>query len=670
MNFDDREWLLTNKMGSFAMGSLDRVLRRKYHGLWISRALKTQNPMHLLLDTLEHLTLNNKRNALANYNFGHGTGSDAIALIQKCKLDVSQPDSVQWLYQFNSENQLKRTLHIHDVNPISMSPSESIELKYEWSGNNTIRLELEPLFTLRNVHDTTFENIALNGTIKPINDSTYSFNPYDDLAYLHIHIDKKHEFQRMGEWYKNFVYSEELSRGYPTSEDAFAPAKYVIHLSPGETCRLIISLINSIPLLNTLLVQKENYDFKHQHAVQLPGADEEKTDFKSDLKKSLQVFCYQHDREFVSIIAGYPWFSSWARDTMISLPGISLAQDNPMVCLNTLLNWAPLIENSLFGTHQIDNSKKSHERDLNSTGFDSPFLWGRALRFLVTQHPKHLQVENSSVTHKLLEILDRWIYLFFQQKNEQASITDLGFFTKALDSNKNKAASWMDAICNGVAVTPRHGYAIDINILFFECISFLLDYHKKMKIAHTQLYQSYLKSVLPKWKDLFWNEDRGFICDGFDGVNLDKALRPNQLWALASPLDLFTPTQAQRTLTRIIEELLTPVGLRTLSPLDSRYQGVYFGDQTTRDRSYHQGTVWPWLLGTFTEATIKHLGSAQTKEILHPVFKTLENHFYNEACIGQISEIFDGNSPHHPRGAPAQAWSSAELLRSLWLLER
>ncbi|OFZ13878.1 MAG: hypothetical protein A2X86_20370 [Bdellovibrionales bacterium GWA2_49_15] len=636
------------------MGSWDRVPRRKYHGQWISRALGRANPEHLLLDILErHLVSEGQEEPLVDFDFGHGPGNSGVSLLQSFT-DRPHP---RWIYLLNNgKSELTRTFRF-----FTDKGCEGIEFEYELSPKSSpVVLSLEPLFTIRNVHALAQENLALDGTIEKIGRPkkgqamSYSFKPYEDLGTFNLTLSCDHGMELLGNWYRNFFYVEEEERGYPAKEDCFCPARFQVKMAPETKFSLRFLLVEEKEKSNSNDIRK------HGSASPQPLSGEH-SDFFHALSQSLNSYVYQDfkHRQFEGVIAGYPWFSAWARDTFISLPGISLSWNDPKRAMQLLQSWAPNVERQLF-------EKKSEAAilDLNCSGLDSPLLWGAALRFLLEEHPVKTP-KSSPLARELVATLERWILLFFQGECPLVEITDFGFFCK----RGSYATSWMDARVDGVPVTPRHGYPIDINALFFENMDFLLRNHTQLKAGAARLFKNYLEKVCGTYAANLWVAERSFIGDGHDGLNLDGSLRPNQLWALRSKFEMFSREQSLASMKRITEELLTPLGLRTLSPEDSRYKGQYRGDQATRDHAYHQGTVWPWPIGIYTEAALKYWEVSKVKATLAPVFAALEKHFYEEGCIGQISEIFDGNQPYTLRGAPAQAWSVAETLRALWLIE-
>jgi predicted glycogen debranching enzyme len=218
-------------------------------------------------------------------------------------------------------------------------------------------------------------------------------------------------------------------------------------------------------------------------------------------------------------------------------------------------------------------------------------------------------------------------------------------------------------LVDGSAVTPRQGYAVDLNALWLSGLGVALRWAKKLRPEFVQTWSETAKKLSDHFEEKFWLQDQGFLTDTHDGQHPDGQLRPNQLWALALPGIPIERDRKKRALAAVREKLLTPVGLRTLSPDDPAYQPFYRGTQLERDRAYHQGTVWPWLLGIYADAVQAIDGPDATKEEMMPVLAALCAHLRMEGCIGQIGEVFDGDAPHLPGGTPAQAWSVSEVLR-------
>jgi predicted glycogen debranching enzyme len=696
-----REYLAIGPHGSFALGCWDRVPRRKYHGLWISRALGGASPEHFLLDVLERARIGHDSAApfapLVNYDFGQGPGAEGRSLIISFR-DTPTPC---WTYDLS---RLEASAPLPSSAPLKASARsgpqraaagpghasltrsfrflaegevpqalEGIEVRYAWQGSRQpLELSLEPLFSIRDVHALTQENLALDGTIAAVKGQAaanaaprvFSFQPYADMPSLQIVAEGEMREEIEGAWYRNFFYEEEERRGYPATEDCFCPIQFFATIPPESEIALRFFLPREekkakAPAAKAkALASPPRAKATAAKGKKARSGNAAPDPFFQDLARALGAFVYADVRNpnFESVIAGFPWFSSWARDTFISLPGLSLAWGETDRALRVLKSWAEPIEEQIFRGRSPDG--------LNATGLDSPLLWAAALQFLVERHPD-AAAPDEALPRELMETLERWIVRLFQGEGRLLSVTDFGLFC----APGNYATSWMDAIVDGAPVTPRHGYPIEINSLFLDALDFLLRRRARLKAGTIRLFRDYLEMARPRFAESFWVQERKFIGDRHDGRELDAALRPNQLWAIAANFEIFSRAQCEASLQRATEELLTPFGLRTLSPLDSRYAGTYTGTQAQRDRAYHQGTVWPWLIGKYADAALKTWGPKRAKEALGPTLDALKTHFYEGPCPGQVSEIFDGDFPHAARGAPAQAWSAAEILRTIWLLE-
>jgi len=230
--------------------------------------------------------------------------------------------------------------------------------------------------------------------------------------------------------------------------------------------------------------------------------------------------------------------------------------------------------------------------------------------------------------------------------------------------------TWMDAKYDGLAITARYGKAVEVNALWYNALQMLARFYAKRNAEQAKLYKSMADKVATNFRKLFWNERSGYLNDCIlpDG-SVDATLRPNQIFAVSLSFSPLSIHQQSSVVNVVQKDLLTPFGLRTLSPQDNRYRGIYTGPQQQRDQAYHQGTVWPYLIGPFVQAYLKVNGfSRKSKKKAAEFIKPLMQHLTRDGCLGQISEIFDGDYPHKPRGCFAQAWSVAELIRAYLLI--
>lgn len=628
------EWLQTNARGSFALGSTDRVPRRKYHSLFTQRGIQDSEPINWIsevIETFESVQISAFQEKLQPQSAE--PPPDQIQLIDVPMGHSSAPSKPKylasfsaypvptWVYKFDS---LKLTRQLE------LLPShEGVQISYtlEWDPQKNaaaeIEMSLRPLLLARPWHQLHCANLFLDGSMTYLGHNKWGYKPYPNLPRLEWEVlGTSAVFQADPQWYKNIKYSEEQARGYENSEDAFVPGTLKIKLKNGVAAQLRFST---------------EFFYETQ-----PSTHQKNDSFKNQLEESAKSYRIQLNNKLPAVVAGYPWFEVWARDTMIALPGLVIPSQNWRWASDLLPSWGQVL------TH----GKKIS--GLNETGIDSPLLFVRALRLIAEKAPV---AERKKILGESLPFAKEIVHQFFESQVPRVKVTPLGLWVEP----SNRPSGWMDAVIDGCGVTPRNGYAIDLCVLFLEAVNFLCQEGLTAPIAWAQWQEKALHS----FRDVFWLKDKGYFADTSDGKIQDSSLRPNQLWAVASKLPLADLESREAALSKINQKLWTPVGLRTLSPDSSRYRGRYHGDQRTRDQSYHQGTVWPWLLGIYADAVAESRGAFSVPAALGPNLVRMRKHFLEEACLYHISEIFEGDFPHPPKGAPAQAWSLSELLRIL-----
>ena len=333
---------------------------------------------------------------------------------------------------------------------------------------------------------------------------------------------------------------------------------------------------------------------------------------------------------------------------MIALPGLCLARNEVDKALAILESLAARLVNGL-----VPNIPQSGDVPPNAESIDASLLFIRATA-LTAKRTRSRRI--TALQEVCLDLIER----IGEGADPRVHVDAQGFL---FVDRGPWALTWMDALVDGWPVTPRQGYAVDLNALWLSGLTTTLRWAKKLRPAFSEKWGETAKKLSDHFEEKFWLQDQGFLTDTHDGNRPDRQLRPNQLWALSLPGVPVDKAHKKQALAAVREKLLTPVGLRTLSPDDPGYQPFYRGGQSERDRAYHQGTVWPWLLGLYADAVEAIEGPQAAAEEMIPVLAALSAHVRTEGCIGQISEVFDGDAPHRPGGAPAQAWSVAEVLR-------
>jgi predicted glycogen debranching enzyme len=489
----------------------------------------------------------------------------------------------------------------------------------------------EPLLAFRNAHQLTCQNPYINTSYKSVrngieyclydNYTPLSFQSNEHISYLHAPV-----------WFHNFEYEEELKRGYDGHEDLINPGKISVKVANKE----IYLSIGTKPML----------------PGKIPAMFEEELTKRT--KRSSFVNCLQNAAEqFIikrngktQIIAGYPWFGRWGRDTFIALPGLTLTLNKPELCKEVMDNMLAEMQNGLF-----PNIGEGEQAAYNSV--DAPLWFIRTLQkyAIFTKSQKKIWKEYGDAVKKIL-------YAYRNGSLFNIKMLDNGLIYAGDDKH---ALTWMDAVVNGVPVTPRTGCQVEINGLWYNAVKFALEVatydNDEVFIKDWEELATNFPAV---FKETFWDKERGYLADYVNGDDRNFQVRPNMVIVASLPYCPVSEKIRQLILKKAREELLTPKGLRTLSPNDPDYKGRYFGNQAERDAAYHQGTSWPWLLEPFAEG----LMAVHQQEAL-PV---LEKIFYNfDTCmldygISTVEEITDGDPPYRSNGCISQAWSVAALL--------
>ncbi len=619
----DAEWLSVNRGGSFAMGTIDRCPRRKYHSLLTVREPGVGEPLNMVAEVEEWFDVGaDEEIALHSYDWGstvEPTGVDYLTRFEPLP---------RWTYQFAGLT-VTRELWLED-------DADAVWIRYSIEGlQKPVDLRLRPLIRCRPIHKLTFANSFMNGEIEVEQGDSLRvvMHPYKNVPPL---IASMHgassRFHADGHWYEGVHYEWERARGYDDAEDLFTPGEFRLRLEhDGAFC---------IRLGTTRATSHEPQVLS---SVLAPHRS-----FVRELEDAADAYLVELDGGRTGVIAGYPWFGEWSRDTLIALPGLCLARDEVGKALDILESLASRLENGL-----VPNIPQSGDVPSNGEAIDASLLFIRATS-LVSKRTRSQRI--APLQEACLDLIES----IAAGADSRVRIDAQGFL---FVEQGPWALTWMDALVDGHAVTPRQGYAVDLNALWLSGLLSALRWAKKLRPEFIETWSETAKKLSDHFEEKFWLHDQGFLTDTHNGHHGDGKLRPNQLWALVLPGVPIQKERKQRALRAVRDKLLTPVGMRTLSPDDPDYRPFYRGAQTERDRAYHQGTVWPWLLGLYADAVAAVEGSEAAKEEMMPALAALSAHLRTEGCIGQIGEVFDGDAPHRPGGTPAQAWSVSEVLR-------
>jgi len=659
---DRREWLLTNKLGSFACGTVCDARTRTYHG-WLVAALDPPSQRTLLLSHLEGKLEVGGQTWELGTNFW-SDGKIAPLGYQLLRSFTIEPVPT-WVW---SEHhwQLTRQLLIPNefadrVNSLDSLPttqfSHRILIQYHYEGKEAAILKLKPLIADRNFHHQQ-SGVATLRFSQLIGQKQISLQATNsDWVGTPWHLRwTSGNYQAYGYWYWNYYYPEEQLRGLGDREDLWCTGQLTVTLQPGDSITLEAKVGPSDAQAKPL----SNSDF----AQALQAEEQAITNFKlsqDGIQKQLlraadQFIVYRSSISGPTVIAGYPWFNDWGRDTLIALPGLALATRRFEIAKGLLQTFGSYCKDGLIPNTFPDLGAEPYYNSI-----DASLWWIETLglyleatqdwEFLAQQYPVVRQIYKAFYAGTLYNI--------------HVDATDglLSWDAPGL------AITWMDVVIDGKPITPRCGKPVEINAMWYSALCWALKWAKKLLTltpANSASLQrqgdrysqqaEQVKTSLQK----FWNPNQEYF---YDTISPDDQpnpqIRPNAVLALSLYHCGFPSEQARLALQVAKKKLLTPYGLRSLSPDDPDYIGSYRGDRIQRDTAYHQGTVWSWLIGSFISAWKRFYDSEPLPFDWQPMIE----HFQNQACLGSVSEIFDGDPPHTPQGAFAQAWSVAEILR-------
>jgi predicted glycogen debranching enzyme len=623
------EFIRSNRAGTFAGGTIINCNTRKYHGLLICPLNQLDGENYLLLSSLDETIIQHDKEfhlAVRKYpgvvHPGHKYLREFIAhpiptlkyrvggvILQKEMLIVSEEDQVLIKYTL---------LEAH-------SPT---------------LIKLHPFLAFRNIHKLSKANPDVLTNYSEI-DNGIKTRMYQAFPELHMQISKKVNYISNPDWFFNVQYSEEEKRGYEFTEDLFIPGYFEFSMEAGESIIFSASL-NEVKTVG--LIKK----FESEVKKRIP-----RDTFENCLINSAQQFIVRRDKK-TEIIAGFPWFGIWGRDTFISLPGLTLAIGDSKTALDVLDTMSAKLKEGLF-----TNKGTGPDADLNSVDAPLWYIWAIQQYVLFTG-------DSEGVWTRYADKMKSILYHFRNGTLFNIKMQENGLIYAGLEG---KALTWMDATIKGQPVTPRTGYNVEINALWFNAIMFILELAEKFEDNEfIATYGPLPVKIRDSFQELFWSDQKKYLADYVDENGAHWEVRPNQIFAYSLPFSMISKDQAKIMLDVVKSELLTSRGLRTLSPNHENYIGIYEGNQEERDLAYHQGTVWPWLLGHFCEAYLK-VHKKSGLQMVKDLYFGFEAEMTN-AGIGTISELFDGNPPHEAKGAISQAWSVAELLRLKKIIEK
>ena len=688
------EWVLTNGLGGFAMGTAAGVPARRYHALLIAAANPPVGRVAALNAMVETIEVAGDKGAkakafdLTTFRFCghppllHPTGTSRLK-------SFTQELTARWVYEVREPSiAVEVTKEVHLLDRVNAVQVRYTVKRLAGDGKGAITLKVRPLTSLRDFHGLIRRSWADRFSVT--SSASEAHVRFDGQpTQLHLRADRA-TFTAEGQWWSDFFYQSDAERGQDYVEDLFSPGVFTLSIGSDEAVAecVVQAAIDPIAMADAkrdLTLRRERLAAMHAAALmsrQAPATPASPADNATiaALVAGSDAFVVARrtpgsgaagSLDQTSIIAGYPWFADWGRDTSISLPGLLLSTGRLEDARRTLTAFASHRRNGIVPNVFSD---QTGEPEYNTADASLWFILGACA---YRRAAKDRAAWDGLLAPACLDIITHY------RRGTEFNIA-MDPQDKLITAGTNATQlTWMDARRDGVTFTPRHGKAVEINALWHAALRELaLAMHDADPILCANLTQ--LAGVAAQsFRTLFWNAKLGCLYDTLTPGDGDAPawvpqpdIRPNQLFAVSLPHSPLTIEQQRSVLTCVRERLLTPYGIRTLDPADPRFFGRYEGNLFERDRAYHNGTAWPWLLGPYAEALLRvgqfnEQSKKEARAALQPILAEMQSTPTRSGpagCIGQIAEIYDGAAPQRPQGCPAQAWSIAEALRVMLMI--
>lgn len=622
-----KEILRTNKSGAYSANTITDCNTRKYHGLLVVPIPDLDDYNHVLLSSLDETIIQHG----AEFNLG----------LHKYEENHFSPNGHKYIREFHFDATARTIYRVGGVvlekERIFISHENRYLIKYTLlDAHSRTTLRLRPFLAFRNVNDLCIANDKAN-TSYTTTENGIGMCLYDGYPTLFMQTTKHNEFIHHPDWYRGIEYPKEQERGYNYKEDLLIPGYFELSIEKGES---IIFSAGTSP------VETKNLAFLFESEIEKRTV---RNSFFNSLKNAAQQFYFKRNGDYY-LLAGYPWFKSRARDEFIALPGCTLAIEDTST-FEKIMTTALIAVNNFI-------SEKPIEKTIYELDVPDVLLW-----FIrtVQQYAKSVSIEKANQMYG--ETVLKVISFIRKQNHPNLFLHDNGLL---YTNGTQNAISWMNAIENGYPITPRTGYVVEINALWYNALKFgaeISTVQEDEYAADLLDYQSEL--TRQSFVHMFWNGT--YLHDYVDGDYKDWEVRPNMIFAVSLPYSPLEKAQQKSIVDITTRELLTPKGLRSLSPKSPFYRPTYVGSMLERNRNYHNGPVWPWLTGSFAEAYLK-IYKRSGISFIERMLIGFESEM-SELCLGTLSELHDGNPPFTGHGAMSFAPSVAEILRTLKLLE-
>ena len=625
-----KELLRSNRAGAYASTSIIYCNTRKYHGLLVCPVNAGSLDNHVLLSCMDEVVKQHDKEFNLSIRKYPGTFNP---LGHKYIRDFHTNPIPTVEYRVGNLIMRKEILFASD--------KDVLMIKYTLvESSEPTKLLLKPFLAFRSIHDLMKANLNVNSKVYEVKNGI-KISLYSGYPWLHMQLSKPNEFVVAPDWYYNIEYPEEQKRGHDYQEDLFIPGFFEIDLQQNESVILSVSVSEENP-------DKFIHTFTDEIQKRVP-----RTSFELCLQNAAEQFVIYRGNE-THVLAGFHWFGSRLRDTFMALPGLMFPE-------NKTETFELIIDKSITKLQNGFFAQNTNTTTLIPDSSDNP-LW---LIWAIQQYMIYTKSE-SKIWKKYQKTIIQILGAYINGESKFVKM-DSNFLIYA--AYNNHPLTWMDAVYNQVAITPRQGFAVEVNALWYNAVCFTAEMFKlSKKDKEFTFWNTLSTNIQNSFISTFWNDKNGYLFDYVNSSEKNKYIRPNQLLAISLPYCMVTSDMAKSIIDIIEQKLLTSKGLRTLAPDNKHYAGNYEGLPQIREKAYTNGTVWPWLLAHFADAYLKiyeRTGLSMVKKLYYNFEEDMVNY-----GIGTIAEIYDGDPPHLPRGAISSARSVAEVRRLKLIIDK
>ncbi|MCK9302326.1 MAG: amylo-alpha-1,6-glucosidase [Bacteroidales bacterium] len=624
-----RELLRTNRNGAYGSTTLIGCNTSRYHGLLVAPQPYVDGDLHVLLSSLDESIIQHEEEfhlAVHRYQNGYYYPKG-----HKYIRELTFDPMPALFYRVGGV--LLKKERINTYNGVRFMVRYTL-----LEAHSDTTLKICPLLAYRNRHQLSKANNDVDKHYDVIHDGI-KCRMYNGYSYLHFQLNKPFEYVHAPDWYYNFEYEKDIERGYYGLEDLYTPGFFEIKLAPGESVILSVGIEESNPNCLTRL-------FNNELARRMP-----RDSFRSCLLNAAQQFLINENGKY-KVIAGYQWLGVIPRDTFISLPGLTLTQNKPDIFRSVINAMVEDMSGAFFKFSYNIHSSVTPSADASLW-----FIWA------LQQYAFYCSGGNKDVYKRWWKYIKIILYSY---KNG----TDYGIYA---DENcllhhgrEGLALTWMNSVVLGKPVTPRTGYAVEINALWYNAICFAMEIAASANDNEfVEEWKPFAEKLAASFLEAFWSQEHGYLCDFFNDKEKNYLIRPNQLIAIAMRYTPLSMPQSMSILKVVHEELMTPRGIRSLSPRHEQYLAKCEGDHNERGLSQHSGSAYPWLLIFYAISIFKLEGGNYAGQYLKKIVADFEPEM-SEGGIGLISQLYNGNPPYEGSGTISQATNVSALL---WVTE-